>query len=161
MKKGLLFHLNKWEEYVLFTVMLFMLTTLTVQVFCRYVLSFSFSWAEQSARIGFVWLTMIGISLAAKKGLHLRIDGLIQVLPKKMGICLDVFSDAVTMLFGIGMGYLIFKTVMLQIRTGQVFSSIPWLPAWTMYIAGVLGMFGLCFRTLERRIAIMKKGDVK
>ena len=149
-RNGILHHLNRWEEYVLFVVMIFMLIVLSAQVFCRYVLSFSFSWAEQGARIGFVWLTMVGISLAARHGMHLKVDLLTQVLPRRLARAVSLFSEIFTMAFGLYMGSLIFKTVMLQVRTHQTFSAIPWLPTYTMYAAGVIGMFGLTLRTLQR-----------
>ncbi len=148
--KGLLYYLGHWEEFLLFVVMIFMLIVLSAQVFCRYVMSFSFSWVEQGARIGFVWLTMVGISLAAKKGMHLKVDFLTQVLPSRYSRALVIFSEVFTMAFGLYMGWLIFKTVMLQVRLNQTFSAIPWLPTWTMYMAGVVGMGGLMFRTLQR-----------
>lgn len=137
-----------WEEVILAAVSAFMLVTLAVQVFCRYCLSFSFSWAEQGARIGFVWITLIGFSLAAKKNMHLKIDILPQFFPRSAK-AVGLFSDIVTVLFGFGMGYLIFKTVLMQIEFEQYFSSIPWLPTWTMYIAGVIGFFGLSVRTMQ------------
>ncbi|MDR1658985.1 MAG: TRAP transporter small permease [Desulfovibrio sp.] len=149
-KNGILHHLDRWEEYLLFVVMIFMLIVLSAQVFCRYFLSFSFSWAEQGARIGFVWLTMVGISLAAKHGMHLKVDLLTQILPKPFAKGVSVFSEIFTMAFGAYMGSLIFRTVMLQIKTHQTFSAIPWLPTYTMYAAGVVGMFGLTLRTLQR-----------
>lgn len=149
-KKGIMRHLGRWEEYLLFIVMMVMLVILGAQVFCRYFLSFSFSWAEQGARIGFVWLTMVGISLAAKRGMHLKVDMLPQVLPKRYGKAVIMFAEIFTIVFGAFMGWLIFKTIMLQVKTGQTFSAIPWLPTWTMYLAGIVGMFGLTFRTLQR-----------
>jgi C4-dicarboxylate transporter DctQ subunit len=152
MGKKVLRFLDRWEEYVLFVVMIFMLVTLLVQVVCRYVFSFSFSWAEQSARIGFVWLTMVGISLAAKKGIHLKVDILTQVCPPSVARTIEKFSDVCTMAFGVYMGWLIFKTVLMQVRLHQVFASIPWLPTWTMYVAGTLGMLGLTFRTIQRLV---------
>ena len=150
MKQITLKILDKWEEYVLFIFMMAMLGILLVQVFCRYVLSFSFSWAEQAARIGFVWLTMVGISLAAKKGLHLKVDMLNQILPRPLAKVVTIFSDVATVLFGFAMGWLIFRTVLMQVRLNQVFSSIPWLPTWTMYAAGTVGMVGLSVRTVQR-----------
>ena len=144
--------LNKWEESVLFVFMLLMLVILTIQVFTRYVLSFSFSWAEQLARFGFVWLTMSGVSLAAKKGMHLKVDFLPQILPPKIGRIICYLSDFFVVTFGFYMGWLILKTVIMQVKLEQYFSSIPWLPVWTMYIAGVIGMFGLSLRTLQRII---------
>ncbi|MBU2514665.1 TRAP transporter small permease [bacterium] len=149
--------LDRWEEYALFGFMISMLAVLLVQVFCRYVLSFSFSWAEQAARIGFVWLTMIGISIAAKKGLHLKVDMLNQILPRPAGRIVSWFSNLATILFGFIMCWLILKTVLMQIRLNQVFSSIPWLPTWTMYIAGTVGMLGLSLRTIQYLILESKQ----
>lgn len=146
MKKSVFHYFDKWEEYLLAIFMTFMLITLTAQVFCRYVLSFSFSWAEQASRIGFVWLTMVGISLAAKKGMHLKIDALPQFFPKTAKY-VNFISNTITIFFGFGMGFLILKTVSMQLELKQYFSSIPWLPTWTMYIAGVIGLFGLSVRT--------------
>ena len=149
-RKSIICHLGRWEEYTLFVVMMFMLAVLGAQVFCRYFLSFSFSWAEQGARIGFVWLTMVGISLAAKHGIHLKVDMLPQAVPKPVGRVILIVAEIFTMCFGLFMGWLIFKTVLLQLRTGQAFSAIPWLPTWTMYMAGVVGMLGLTLRTMQR-----------
>ena len=148
MKKSVYHYLDLWEEYLLAIFMTFMLITLTAQVFCRYVLSFSFSWAEQASRIGFVWLTMVGISLAAKKAMHLRIDALPQFFPRTAK-SVNFFANTITIFFGFGMGFLILKTVVMQFELKQYFSSIPWLPTWTMYIAGVIGLFGMSVRTAQ------------
>ncbi len=157
MIKKILRILDRWEEYALFVFMISMLAVLLVQVFCRYVLSFSFSWAEQVARIGFVWLTMVGISIAAKKGLHLKVDMLNQILPRPASRVIIWFSNIATILFGFIMCWLIFKAVLMQIRLNQVFSAIPWLPTWTMYIAGTVGMLGLSLRTIQYLILESKQ----
>lgn len=160
MKSCLLKHFDRWEEYLLFLFMVLMLIALSLQVFTRYVLGFSFSWAEQFARFGFVWLTMTGISLAAKKGMHLKVDFLPQNLPPSVARKICFFSDLSVIVFGFYMSHLIFKTVLMQIRLRQVFPSIPWLPVWTMYIAGVIGMLGLSFRTMQRMFAERKTSAV-
>ncbi len=152
MKSRILYHLDRWEEYLLFVFMFLMLVVLSLQVFTRYVLTFSFSWAEQFARFGFVWLTMTGVSFAARKGMHLKVDFLPQSLPPALARKICFFSDVFVVCFGFYMSNLIFRTVLMQIRLRQVFPSIPWLPVWTMYIAGVLGMLGLSFRTIQRMI---------
>lgn len=153
MKSRFMYHIDRWEEYLLFIFMVLMLIALSMQVFTRYVMGFSFSWAEQFARFGFVWLTMAGVSLAAKKGMHLNVDLLPQSLPRPLAKKVSLMADIFVVLFGLYMAHLIFKTVLMQIRLRQVFPSIPWLPVWTMYIAGVLGMVGLSFRTAQRMIS--------
>jgi len=46
----------------------------TLQVFCRLVLGQPLSWTEELAVILFVWITMIGSSLALKRGEHFAVE---------------------------------------------------------------------------------------
>lgn len=53
----------------------------TLQVFCRLVIQQPLSWSEEAATILFVWITMIGSSLALKKGEHFAVELLHRKLP--------------------------------------------------------------------------------
>jgi len=147
--KKISYILNHLEEYILAFLMTIMVTVLAVQVFSRYVLSFSFSWAEQFARICFVWLTMVGISLAAREKMHLKIELLQNILPPKWINKVNLFSSLYTTVFSLFLGYLIVKIVYMQVELSQTFASITWLPVWVMYSAGIFGIFGLAIRTFQ------------
>lgn len=145
--KTILRELDKTEERVIFVLMSAALIISFTQVVTRYFFAYSFSWGEQLVRIFFVWVTLMGISLCGKYGMHISIDVIKMFLPKTVIKIIDIIASIITVFLGFFLSYLIFKIVRAQIAHPQTFTSMPWLPAWTMYIAGVLGMFGLAART--------------
>lgn len=66
--------LNRIEEWTLVLVMLLLAFMMTVEVFCRYVLGFSFSWTLELARYVGVFVTFLGASLGVKYGSHFSMD---------------------------------------------------------------------------------------
>lgn len=65
---------NLMEEWTLTLVLLGLALLTFVQVFCRYVLNFSFSWSEELARYLGVFITFLGAALGVKYGLHFSMD---------------------------------------------------------------------------------------
>lgn len=66
--------LNRLEEWALSLVLLGLAFLTFAQVFCRYVLDFSFSWSEELARYLGVFITFLGAALGVKYGLHFSMD---------------------------------------------------------------------------------------
>lgn len=72
----------------------------TLQVFCRLVLRSPLSWTEEASTICFVWITMVGSSLALKRGEHFAVELLHRRLPARgrqlagmaVGVLLVLFS---------------------------------------------------------------------
>lgn len=64
---------NKFEEIFLVILLLAMVILIFVQVCMRYIANYSLSWSEELARILFIWVSWIGISLGQKKGEHIKI----------------------------------------------------------------------------------------
>lgn len=50
------------------------------------------------------------------------------------------------------MCYKIGNMMLVVIQRRQVFSSMPWMPVWVMYLAGCLGMAGLSIRVIQSRV---------
>ena len=65
---------EKAVYYTLVVMMIVMTLTVIVQVFLRYVFSFSFSWSEEVARYLMIWTALLGGSLALQKGLHIGVE---------------------------------------------------------------------------------------
>ena len=65
------------------------------QVFCRYVIGDSLAWSEELARYLQIWMTFIGAAYAVKYGAHIAMKDLVKILPHKLYIILDLFSDLV------------------------------------------------------------------
>ena len=62
-----------------------------------------------------------------------------------------LIGDVIVVLFGCLLTYKIFGVMMRVMSTGQVFPAMTWLPSWTLYLSGVLGMAGFTLRVIQRR----------
>jgi len=65
---------EKAVYYTLVVMMIVMTLTVIVQVFLRYIFSFSLSWSEEVARYLMIWVAFLGGSLALQKGLHIGVE---------------------------------------------------------------------------------------
>jgi TRAP-type C4-dicarboxylate transport system permease small subunit len=65
-------------------------------VFFRYVLSDPLIWTEEFIVIVFTWMLFIGLSSAFRQRMHIRIDALLIVLPRRGRTVLGVLAVAVT-----------------------------------------------------------------
>ncbi|MBN1293627.1 MAG: TRAP transporter small permease [Candidatus Latescibacteria bacterium] len=62
-----------------------MTAVVTVNVFCRFVLSFSLSWGDEVAQILLVWMTFLGAAVAMRTGAHYAFDYLVRSIPDAPG----------------------------------------------------------------------------
>ena len=81
--------------------------------------------------------------------MHLTIDLVKYVAGRRVTRGIAIWSHSFTVFFAVYMSWHIFTIVLQQIERGQTFAAMTWLPVWTMYIAGVIGMFGIAVRTLQ------------
>jgi len=72
--KSLLRFLNRIEEYSLVLILLALAFLTTVQVFCRYVLGFSFTWFEEISRYFGLFMAFLGAAIGVKYGTHFSMD---------------------------------------------------------------------------------------
>lgn len=140
---------DRIELTIIVTLFSLMLAITAFTVLSRYVFSFTFSWAEQLTRIMFVWITFAGISWAGRLGVHMRVSALSALLGEQRGRGVIMLGDAATIFFGAFMAYKIARVMLVVIDRGQIFATVPWIPVWVMYLAGVLGMLGLSLRTAQ------------
>ena len=130
--KFFLRQLDKTEERVISVLMAASLAIMFVQVFTRYFFSYSFTWAEELVRIFFVWVTLMGISLAGKYSMHICIDVTQLFLPKSLIRYINIVAAIITILMGFLLAYLITRIVGRQIEHPQYFSTMTSLPVWAM-----------------------------
>lgn len=69
------------EEVLAILLVAALCVVVTLQVFFRLVLGAPLSWSEELATILFVWVTMVGASLALKRGEHFAVELLQRQLP--------------------------------------------------------------------------------
>lgn len=79
--------------------MTIMACTLAINVFCRFVLDSSLTWAEELSGFAFLWMMFFASSLAAKQRSHIRVTALVLLLPKKFRIFVIAAADAIWVVF--------------------------------------------------------------
>ncbi len=144
---------NNIERY--FIIILFMgMTVITATtVLTRFCFNYTLSWAEQLSRFLLVWISFAGISWAGKIDVHMRVTA-VSLLTKKHPWFFKVIlliGDFISVIYSLYLTYRIYLFMLMVKKQGQILSSLPWIPKWVMYLAGVLGMTGLAIRIIQRR----------
>ena len=86
--------LEKAEQYIaviLFNVILF---SLFWQAVSRKIGSPS-AWTDETSRLLFVWMGVLGCHLAQKENIHVRIDAILLALPKKLQLLIEALINVV------------------------------------------------------------------
>ena len=134
--------------------------TIAMEVFRRFVLSYSSIWGEEVARYAFIYLAWIGASAAVRERAHIRIDVLIHYLPQRGKILLYLFGDLMTFVLVIIALYWSIHPILTSIQFGSVTHGLGISQAWFL-TAVPLGFSLMTFRLLQsikRDLSGLKNG---
>ena len=139
--------LTFFEEWTLFLSVFTCLIALFVNVILRYGFNYTLAWSEEFVREVIIYTTLIGCGAAVKNRSMIRIDAVIQLLPK-LKFSLTLFSNVVTIIFGVMMLYYGWKMAALQVTTQQktIILQIP-----LVYLYAMLPIMGttMILRTIQ------------
>ena len=76
--------LDTMSKVLVILAMAVMAALVVTQVFFRYALSNSIDWAEEIARLAFVWAMFLAIPHGLRSGIHVGIDILVMRLPERL-----------------------------------------------------------------------------
>lgn len=146
--------LTNIEEWALFTIVMVALTALFANVVLRYGFNYTLAWSEELGRIAMIYTTFIGTSLSIKRGTVIRIDALVQIVPKlKPG--LSISSNLLMLFFAWMMIYYGYKMTLMQSTTHQA-TIIMQIPLVAVYsIMPVMGIT-VFIRTIQVLIQDIK-----
>ena len=65
----------------------------TFQVLNRFILHLSAPWTEEVCRYAFIWVALVGIANGVKRGTHLNVNLIDNVLSPKAKVVLDIILD--------------------------------------------------------------------
>lgn len=120
-----------FEKAVIINALVLMVIVTFAQVIARFALHSPLSWSAEMARYLFVWITLIGASLAISKGAHFGIDVLAQSLPQKLQRLLSVLTFFVILLFALIMivyGFQVVQFTWMQFSPAlHIRMSFPYL----------------------------------
>ena len=121
--------LRKGYERLLECIVVLLMVLLTALViagaFFRYIGS-ALSWYDEVASIGLVWLTYYGAALAALRGAHIGVPGLVNALPPRVRLLTTLFGEAIVIAFFIVLG--ITGVQVMLVLTGEHLVSLPSVP---------------------------------
>jgi len=133
-------HPEDWIAFVLFWALAFIVF---LQFFTRYVLNDSLAWTEEIARYGLMWVAFIGGAVVTRKGSHIAVELLANVLPAGSGRrFLLALLDAIKLGF---LGLLAYFSVLITERMQFQRMTVFDLPMSIVYggvAFGCLLMFG-------------------
>jgi len=141
--------LTFFEEWTLFLSVMAALIALFFNVVLRYGFHYTLAWSEELVREVIIYTTFIGLGVAIKNKSMIKIDALVQLVPK-LKIPLTFFSNVVTIIFALMMLYFGWKLVQLQAVTEQktILMEIP-----LEYLYAFIPIMG--FTMLVRTIQVM------
>jgi TRAP-type C4-dicarboxylate transport system permease small subunit len=133
--------LEKAMEYLVASIMFFLVTIVFIQVLLRYVLQTSLPWTEEMARYLFVWLVFIATSVCVKKEAHLGIDVIVVRFSPKVQRHLYTLSLVLSLIFSI---VVVYKGYDLLARSGDQISPMLHVPMSFVYIIIPISYMVIC-----------------
>lgn len=108
------------------------------QVVTRYLIGFTFAWAEETIVAMVVWACFIGASIAVRHHAHIRLDLLLRVLPSVVQRPVAIVALLLSIVFVALMFWWGVEFVQFMAFTNNRAESID-IPAYPFYIAVPLG----------------------
>ncbi|RPI09815.1 MAG: TRAP transporter small permease [Zetaproteobacteria bacterium] len=75
--------LYRLEEVVTGVACFVIVSTISLQVFCRYGLNHPLSWPEEVAKLAFVWGSFFGATVGVRRRAHIAIEAMVLVLSER------------------------------------------------------------------------------
>lgn len=124
----------------------YMTVAVLAGVLGRYVFNYSISWSEETARFAQIWFVMIGAGIAMRRGMHVAVDSLAEMLPLRLARVLKIVIALACLWF---LGLVAYASMPL-IELGWMFETSPVLliPMWTIYLCLPIGMTYLALETI-------------
>ena len=134
---------NRIEDGLILVLVGVIVSSVFLQVFCRYVLQAPLSWTEELARSCLIWLTFVGSSLAIRAKGHFVLEIMTSKLTGKMRVLWNLVLLGIMAVF---LGVMVYTGVsMLPMLSLQVSASLQ-IPMSYIYLAIPIGSAFMLFR---------------
>ena len=140
---------DKLEELLLIGLLIAMAVIMGVQIFCRYALNYSLSWSEELTRYLFIWSCFISISYCIKRWISIKVDQVINMLPKKGYVIAQLLLNIMLFILFIYLTIHGFKFLQLSIESKQTSPALG-LPMPYVQCAPFVGFALATFRSFQQ-----------
>ena len=146
--RGLVSIVSKILENVTIAIYILILSIGAIQVFLRYVLGWSFFWAEEVITYCFVYLVFLGASLATRLNQHPYVDFLVLPLGPKFIPFFNVLRDASMLVYA---AVLVVQGFTLVLLTPSLTPALQF-PYRFIYLSMPIGAFFIGLYSLIRLV---------
>jgi TRAP-type transport system small permease protein len=139
--------IDRAVEYVLFLIFLAFSLVGGLQVFNRFVLGLPLSWSEEFQKFGHIWMVMLAIPVAYRRGAHLGMDMLLRLLPPALQKGVGLLTEALWFVLALAIGR--YTLVIMAVAKSQESPGLG-IPMNYVYSGMVIGSVYLAFVALRR-----------
>ena len=144
------------ERCVMTLLMSALVVVIMLQIVRRYLFDSSLFWSEEFCRYCYIWLMFMSFSYSARLGTDLRVEVLVNLLPPKGKLALELLRHLVCLAFTAFLFVCTLTTVKMAAQTGERGVALS-LPMSYVYAASVAG-YGLgMVRYLQQLAAFMRR----
>ena len=153
--------LDKLEKIIL-GILAILFAVMVIAFFYQIVLRFLFesgnSWAEELTRYAFIWMSMLGSSVATRRSRNMDVDFVVKRLPKTIKIINSIITKGLIIAFL--MVIIIYGFSLVSITFKQLSPGLR-VPMAYMYAAIPVGGFLMLLFTIEIIINDIKNKNIK
>lgn len=120
-----------------------------IEVIARLIFNTSFYWAKEFIIFFTIWSTFLGASQVLKKGKHIRLSVLVDLMPPKIQNYFDFFSVIMGIVFSVLLLVSGFNLTLHAYQTGVTSTSLAKTPLWLPYSIMPIAGFLFTIRFLE------------
>ena len=135
------------EEVIACSALVVVVAAVCWGVLTRYITAQPAPWAGEVAGMGFAWLVFLGAAAGYKRGLHVSIDMLTQLLPRRVERGLAMFVQVGILFFA---SYVVWLGVGFTIGNLGNPSAVLRIPQSIIYLAVTLGFLSIALRQAWR-----------
>ena len=139
--------IDRTVEYGLFLIFLAFTLVGGLQVFNRFVLGLPLSWSEEFQKFGHIWMVMLAIPVAYRRGAHLGMDMLLRLFPAPAQRVVGFLTEALWLVLALAIGW--YTVAIMQIARNQDSPGLG-IPMDRVYVGMVVGSLYLAFVALRR-----------
>lgn len=155
MKKFLTWLDENFEEFIMMILLVCIAVVMMLQVICR-TAGMSLTWPEEFSRICYIWTGFFSIGYCIRREKMLKVDILVNMMPKKIQIALDFIGRVICLLFFAYLTYGSYGTLQLINKSGLKTSAMLW-PMAVMYLPVTLGSAIAVLRQIQDLYRFAKK----
>ncbi|HBV68615.1 MAG TPA: hypothetical protein DEF04_10850 [Clostridiales bacterium] len=150
--------LEKFILYILAALFAVMVVSLFYQIIMRFIFQSANAWSEELTRYSFIWMSMLGSSVATRRSRNMDVDFLVNLMPRKLKIINNFFTKGLIIAFLLVL--IVYGTSLVGITHKQLSAGIR-IPMSYVYASIPLGGILILLFTVEIIIDEIRSRKVK